>query len=163
MFTGDLVETGQFAIFPSFPPYDVDVSGTHWVAVMERLAAQGPRVVVPGHNDIDGPQLLSDVGDYLKLLRDETWRRRDSAMSEDTIAEEVTDLMIKRHPDWDGRAAKQPGRLKDVATVQLRSSFLTPGGGMGTTENFVRIGHSLFALIVGWLGGALSRKFRPSH
>ena len=43
------------------------------------------------------------------------------------------------------------------------SSFLTPGGGTGTTENFVRIGHSLFALIVGWLGGALSRKFRPSH
>jgi hypothetical protein len=54
-------------------------------------------------------------------------------------------------------------RLKDVATVQLRPSFLTPGGATGTTENFLRIGHSLFALIVGWLGGVLSRKFRPSH
>ena len=53
-------------------------------------------------------------------------------------------------------------RLKDVATVQPRSSFFISGG-TGTTENFVRIGHSLFALIVGWLGGALSRKFRPSH
>jgi hypothetical protein len=38
---GDLVETGQFAIFPWFPPNDVDVSGTRGVAVMERLAAQG--------------------------------------------------------------------------------------------------------------------------
>jgi glyoxylase-like metal-dependent hydrolase (beta-lactamase superfamily II) len=109
MFTGDLVETGQFAIFPWFPPYDTDVSGTRWIAVMERLAAQSPRVVVPGHNDIDGPQLLSDVSDYLKLLRDETWRRQDSAMSEDTIAAEVTDLMIKRHPDWDGREWILPG------------------------------------------------------
>jgi hypothetical protein len=54
-------------------------------------------------------------------------------------------------------------RLKDVATVHLRSSFLNPGGGTGTTENFVRIGHSLFAPIVGWLGGAFSRKFRLSH
>jgi hydrophobic/amphiphilic exporter-1 (mainly G- bacteria), HAE1 family len=55
-------------------------------------------------------------------------------------------------------------RLKDVATVRLGgSSFLIPGGGAGTTQNIVRIGHSLFALIVGWLGGALSRKFRPSH
>jgi hypothetical protein len=53
-------------------------------------------------------------------------------------------------------------RLKDVATVQLRSSLFISGG-TGTTENFVRIGHSLFALIVGWLGGALSRKIRPSH
>jgi glyoxylase-like metal-dependent hydrolase (beta-lactamase superfamily II) len=109
MFTGDLVETGQFAIFPWFPPYDVDVSGTRWIAVMERLAAQSPRVVVPGHNDIDGPQLLSDVSDYLKLLRDETWRRQDSAMSEDTIVAEVTDVMIKRHPDWDGREWIRPG------------------------------------------------------
>jgi AcrB/AcrD/AcrF family len=48
-------------------------------------------------------------------------------------------------------------RLKDVATVQLRSSLLTPSGGTGTTENFVRIGHSLFALIVGWLGGVSAR------
>jgi hypothetical protein len=51
--------------------------------------------------------------------------------------------------------------LKDVATVRPGSSLLTPGGGTGTTENFVRIGHSLFALIVGCLGGSLSRKFRP--
>jgi glyoxylase-like metal-dependent hydrolase (beta-lactamase superfamily II) len=109
MFTGDLVETGQFAIFPWFPPYDVDVSGTRWIAVMEWLAAQSPRVVVPGHNDIDGPRLLSDVSDYLKLLRDETWRRQDSAMSEDTIVAEVTDVMIKRHPDWDGREWIRPG------------------------------------------------------
>jgi hypothetical protein len=28
----------------------------------------------------------------------------------------------------------------------------------GTTENFVRIGHSLFALILAWLGGSLSRR-----
>jgi len=109
MFTGDLVETGQFAIFPWFPPHDTDVSGVRWIAVMERLITESPRVVVPGHNEINGPQLLSDVRDYLQLLRDETWRRRDSAMSGDTIAAEVTDLMIKRHPDWDGREWIRPG------------------------------------------------------
>jgi glyoxylase-like metal-dependent hydrolase (beta-lactamase superfamily II) len=109
MFTGDLAETGQFAIFPWFPPHDTDVSGTRWITVMERLAAQQPQVVVPGHNDIDGPQLLTDVHDYLTLLRDESWRRQDSAMSEDTIADEITDLMIKRHPDWEGREWIRPG------------------------------------------------------
>jgi len=39
MFTGDLVEAGQFAIFPWFPPHDTDVSGTRWIAVMRHLAA----------------------------------------------------------------------------------------------------------------------------
>ncbi|MEV4625343.1 MBL fold metallo-hydrolase [Micromonospora sp. NPDC049523] len=103
MFTGDLVEAGQFAIFPWFPPYDTDVSGTRWIEVMQRLAAEGPRVVVPGHGDIGGPQLLADLGDYLRLLRDETWVRRDSAMSEQTIVAEVSALMLERHPEWAGR------------------------------------------------------------
>jgi hypothetical protein len=36
------------------------------------------------------------------------------------------------------------------------------GGWSGSTENFVRIGHSLFALLAGWIGGQLSRRLcRP--
>ena len=103
LFAGDLVEAAQFAIFPWFPPHDTDVSGIRWLAVMERLAAEGPAVVVPGHGDVGGPQLLADVRDYLRLLRDETWARRDSAVSEQTTAVEVADLMIRRHPQWVGR------------------------------------------------------------
>jgi glyoxylase-like metal-dependent hydrolase (beta-lactamase superfamily II) len=103
LFTGDLVEAGQFAIFPWFPPYDVDVSGTRWITVLERLAERSPRVVVPGHGDIGGQQLLTDVRDYLRLLRDETWARRDSAMSEETVVAEVTALMLARHPEWTGQ------------------------------------------------------------
>jgi glyoxylase-like metal-dependent hydrolase (beta-lactamase superfamily II) len=103
MFTGDLVEAGQFAIFPWFPPHDTDVSGTRWIAVMQHLAAGNPRVVVPGHGDVGGPQLLADIRDYLQLLRDETWVRRDSAMNEQAIAAEVAALMIERHPEWAGQ------------------------------------------------------------
>jgi glyoxylase-like metal-dependent hydrolase (beta-lactamase superfamily II) len=100
MFTGDLVETGQFSIFPWFPPYDTDVSGVRWIAVMQRLIDERPQVVVPGHGDIRGPQLLADVRDYLAELRDETWRRQDAGMSEDTIAGEVRAVMTGRHPGW---------------------------------------------------------------
>jgi glyoxylase-like metal-dependent hydrolase (beta-lactamase superfamily II) len=103
LFTGDLAETGQFAIFPWFPPYDTDVSGLHWLAVIDRLAATGPTVVVPGHGDLGGQQVLTDVGDYLRELRDETWRRRDSAMGEDHIIAEVRALLIDRHPEWVGQ------------------------------------------------------------
>jgi glyoxylase-like metal-dependent hydrolase (beta-lactamase superfamily II) len=103
LFTGDLVEAGQFSIFPWFPPYDTDVSGLRWIEVMRRLIATGPRVVVPGHGDISGPRVLADVHDYLELLRDETWVRRDSAMSQETIVAEVEALMIERHPEWAGQ------------------------------------------------------------
>jgi glyoxylase-like metal-dependent hydrolase (beta-lactamase superfamily II) len=103
LFTGDLAETGQFAIFPWFPPHDTDVSGVGWLAVLDRLAATGPRVVVPGHGDLGGPPVLTGVRDYLRELRDETWRRRDSAMGEDEIAAEVRALLIERHPEWAGQ------------------------------------------------------------
>ena len=103
LFTGDLVEAGQFSIFPWFPPYDVDVSGLRWIEVMRRLVATGPDVVVPGHGDISAAQVLADVRDYLELLRDETWVRRDSAMPMETIVAEVKALMIEQHPEWAGR------------------------------------------------------------
>jgi hypothetical protein len=42
-------------------------------------------------------------------------------------------------------------RLWDATTGRLL------GGWSGTTENFVRIGHALSALLAGWFGGLLSR------
>lgn len=103
LFTGDLAETGQFAIFPWFPPHDTDVSGPGWITVMERLAAARPKVVVPGHGGVGGLEVVEDVLAYLRLLRDETWRRRDSALGLATITEEVRELLIRRYPDWSGR------------------------------------------------------------
>jgi len=43
-------------------------------------------------------------------------------------------------------------RLWDATTGKLS------GGWTGTTENFIRIGQSLFALLVGWLGAQFSRR-----
>jgi len=76
------------------------VSGLGWIAVMHRLIDECPLVVVPGHGDIGGPQLLADVRDYLEQLREETWRRRDAGMSEQAIADQVRTVMTQRHPDW---------------------------------------------------------------
>jgi glyoxylase-like metal-dependent hydrolase (beta-lactamase superfamily II) len=109
LFTGDLAETGQFAIFPWFPPYDTDVSGLAWIGVLDRLIGAGPRVVVPGHGTTGGPEVLEGVRDYLRELRDETWRRRDSATGFDEIVAEVRALLVERHPEWAGREWIEPG------------------------------------------------------
>jgi glyoxylase-like metal-dependent hydrolase (beta-lactamase superfamily II) len=109
LFTGDLAETGQFAIFPYFPPHDTDVSGVGWLAILDRLAADEPRVVVPGHGEVGGGAVLTDVRDYLRELRDETWRRRDSAMGREDIVTEVRALLLERHPEWAGQEWIEPG------------------------------------------------------
>ncbi len=63
---------------------------------------------------------------------------------------------------------KGNGTFEDVtpAAVKLSISniFLgtSPAGSSGTTENFVRIGHSLVALVAGLLGGLLSRHLRAN-
>jgi glyoxylase-like metal-dependent hydrolase (beta-lactamase superfamily II) len=103
LFAGDLVEAGQFSIFPWFPPHDTDVSGLAWIEVMERLIASEPRIVVPGHGTTGGPEVLEGVRDYLCELRDETWRRRDSAMKEADVVAEVRAVLVERHPEWAGQ------------------------------------------------------------
>jgi len=109
LFTGDLAETGQFAILPWFPPHDTDVTAIGWLAVLDRLLAAGPRTVVPGHGEVGGPAVLTDVRDYLRELRDETWRRRDSGLDVAAIAAEVREVLVERHPEWAGREWIEPG------------------------------------------------------
>ncbi|MEV7043314.1 MBL fold metallo-hydrolase [Amycolatopsis sp. NPDC051061] len=109
LFTGDLAETGQFAILPWFPPHDTDVTGVGWLSVLDRLAAREPRVVVPGHGEVGGVPVLNDVRDYLRELRDETWRRRDAGLGVREIAAEVRSLLVERHPGWAGQEWIEPG------------------------------------------------------
>jgi glyoxylase-like metal-dependent hydrolase (beta-lactamase superfamily II) len=109
LFTGDLAETGQFAILPWFPPHDTDVTGVGWLSVLDRLAAREPRVVVPGHGEVGGVPVLTDVRDYLRELRDETWRRRDAGLGVSEIAAEVRSLLVERHPGWAGQEWIEPG------------------------------------------------------
>jgi hypothetical protein len=53
---------------------------------------------------------------------------------------------------------QHPVRLSDAATGRVLVGWI------GTRESFVRIGHSLFALLAGWLGGQLSRRlYRASR
>jgi glyoxylase-like metal-dependent hydrolase (beta-lactamase superfamily II) len=101
LFTGDLVESGCFAIFPWFPPEDVDVDGDRWIAVLERLERLEPEIVVPGHGEVGGLEVVATAREYLQLLRAETRRLADDGASEDDAAAEIDRSMRALHPDWD--------------------------------------------------------------
>jgi glyoxylase-like metal-dependent hydrolase (beta-lactamase superfamily II) len=100
LFTGDLVEQACFAIFPWFPPDDVDVDGQRWIAVLEKLERLAPAVVVPGHGAVGGIELITTAREYLELLRDETARLAETGLSEDDVAAELDRSLRALHPDW---------------------------------------------------------------
>ncbi len=100
LFTGDLVEERCFAIFPWFPPDDVDVDGHRWIEVLEELERLDPAIVVPGPGDVGGPELIATAREHVQLLRDETARLADEGATEDDLAAELDRSLRALHPDW---------------------------------------------------------------
>jgi glyoxylase-like metal-dependent hydrolase (beta-lactamase superfamily II) len=101
LFTGDLVETHFFPIFPWFPPDDADVNGSRWIEVLGRLVALQPEIVVPGHGEIGGPELIRDVRSYLEDVRG---RVRDGARegaSLDEIKSRLEPQIRAEYAGWD--------------------------------------------------------------
>ena len=100
LFAGDLVEERCFAIFPWFPPDDVDVDGDRWIAVLERLEALEPELVVPGHGGVGGKEVVTEARSYIERLRAETRRLAAAGISADEAADQLEESMRALHPEW---------------------------------------------------------------
>jgi glyoxylase-like metal-dependent hydrolase (beta-lactamase superfamily II) len=100
LFTGDLVETRLFPIFPWFPPDDVDVSGSRWIEVLRRLEKLRPEVVVPGHGEVGGPELIREVRAYLEDVRGRVRTAADGRSAEEVKAELEPEIRAA-YPTWD--------------------------------------------------------------
>jgi hypothetical protein len=113
-----------------------------WVALMASL-------VPPVESRLITTKLLAYLDSEL-MGRDTRTRLtlylREIAMAQDALAERLAT------PADSGGASQVPITLK--ANVWARRLI---GGGSGTSENFMRIGHSLIALVLAWVGGHLSR------
>lgn len=101
LFTGDLVESRIFPIYPYFPPDDADVDGSRWIDVLRRLEDLDPRVVVPGHGEIGDRELISVARDFHEQLRSETFRLADDGSSADEAVAALEQTVLAAHPDWD--------------------------------------------------------------
>ncbi|MEU0935472.1 MBL fold metallo-hydrolase [Embleya sp. NPDC005971] len=111
LFTGDLVETRMFPILPYFPPFDTDVDGSGWIALLDRLLADEPEIVVPGHGEVADAGLIREVRGYLDHVRAETRRLRADGVSVDDAAARIDRDARARwatwdNPEWIGFAAR---------------------------------------------------------
>jgi glyoxylase-like metal-dependent hydrolase (beta-lactamase superfamily II) len=101
LITGDLVENRFYPIFPFFPPYDVDVDGRNWIAVVEELTRLDPQIVIPGHGEVGDAGLLATTLEYLNVLSSETKRLAAEGSSAEAIIATLGRQLQTRYPDWD--------------------------------------------------------------
>jgi len=98
LFTGDLAEEKTFPIFPWFPPEDVDIDAGNWVHALDECLAMQPALVVPGHGDVGGAEILSDVRDYILDVGNRVSKAGDA--SADEMVADIGPQVRAAHPDW---------------------------------------------------------------
>jgi glyoxylase-like metal-dependent hydrolase (beta-lactamase superfamily II) len=101
LFTGDLAEERIFPIFPWFPPNDADLDAARWVKILSELESWKPKIVVPGHGDVGGAEILSAVREYMTDLGKRVAAERKAGKDADAIVAELGPRIRAEHPDWD--------------------------------------------------------------
>jgi glyoxylase-like metal-dependent hydrolase (beta-lactamase superfamily II) len=100
LFTGDLAEERIFPIFPWFPPDDADIDAARWAHVLTELVGLNPAIVVPGHGDIGGAEILTAVRDYIVDLGKRVAAERNAGKDADAIVASLAPKVRAEHPDW---------------------------------------------------------------
>ena len=71
VFIGDLIEERMFPIVPFFPPMilanDIDVA--RWEVALNDVVALQPHLIVPGHGNLGGPEIATDLLGFFKQAR----------------------------------------------------------------------------------------------
>jgi len=101
LFTGDLVESRIFPIYPYFPPGDADVNGSRWIEVLRWLESLEPAHVVPGHGEVGGAGLIAAAREYHELLREETFGQVDAGADADGAVAAIEPGIRERYSDWE--------------------------------------------------------------
>ena len=100
LFTGDLVESQVFPIYPFFPPNDADVNGSLWIEVLRWLEGLRPRQVVPGHGEVGDISAITDAREYHERLRQLTFAQAAAGASADEAVAAIEPGIHERYSDW---------------------------------------------------------------
>lgn len=105
LFCGDLVEARFYAIFPYFPPEDVDIDGSAWIETLRHMEELAPRVVVPGHGEVGAADQIATAREYLTWLRGATEQAMGQGIEPDrgldAVLAAVRPEALGRYSGWD--------------------------------------------------------------
>jgi glyoxylase-like metal-dependent hydrolase (beta-lactamase superfamily II) len=100
LFAGDLAEERMFPIFPWFPPQDATIDAARWANILTEVASWKPVIVVPGHGDIGGVEIVNAVRDYILDVGNRVAQARKAGEGADAIVAELGPKIRAEHPDW---------------------------------------------------------------
>jgi glyoxylase-like metal-dependent hydrolase (beta-lactamase superfamily II) len=100
LFAGDLAEERIFPIFPWFPPQDATIDAARWAHILSEVASWNPAIVVPGHGDIGGVEVVNVVRDYIVDLGRRVAQERSAGKGADAIVADLAPKIRAEHPDW---------------------------------------------------------------
>ena len=121
-----LVENRFFPIVPFFPPHDIDVDGGRWIGVLDELEQLTPRIVVPGHGEIDDAGVIAATRHYLTQLQNETKRLAGEGNDADAIIAVLEPRMRALHPDWDNAERTWPRGSRNASASVSATRRSTP-------------------------------------
>ncbi|HEX3804785.1 MAG TPA: MBL fold metallo-hydrolase [Solirubrobacteraceae bacterium] len=98
LFAGDLVEERFFCIMP-----DSDTRPSRWVSQLERMRDWNPKVVVPGHGALGGPEEIDVVLTSLVYIRDTVREMHATGAPLEVITARIEPETLARYPDWGNR------------------------------------------------------------
>lgn len=101
LFTGDLAEERIFPIFPWFPPEDAVLDAAAWQRVLAHMLALQPKIVVPGHGSIGGPEILTAVSAYMDEVSLAVQNALSEGVAETALVTHLAPTIRANHPDWD--------------------------------------------------------------
>jgi glyoxylase-like metal-dependent hydrolase (beta-lactamase superfamily II) len=96
LFPGDLVENRFLPIFP-----DEDAVGGRWLALLDRIEALDPAVIVPGHGAVGDLGLVDELRTYLADVRTRVEALSSEGRAVEEIEATIGDEMRSRYSDWD--------------------------------------------------------------
>ncbi len=96
LFAGGLAPNRMFPIMP-----DTDSDGNNWISRLEWLQTLDIDIVVPGHGEIGGRELLEATRVYLEDLRAQVLAHKARGASEEDTAVALAPRVKARFADWD--------------------------------------------------------------
>jgi glyoxylase-like metal-dependent hydrolase (beta-lactamase superfamily II) len=101
VFVGDLAEERIFPIFPWFPPNDADLDAAGWTRILAEIEGWKPNIVVPGHGNVGGSEILTAVRLYMTDLGKRVAAERKAGKTADEIVTGLAPKIRAEHSEWD--------------------------------------------------------------
>jgi glyoxylase-like metal-dependent hydrolase (beta-lactamase superfamily II) len=101
LFGGDVITNRFFPILP-----DADSSGKGWLTILDKLTALQPRMIVPGHGEVDGIDVIARERELLQALQLRTRKVKSEGTSAAAAVKILSEEFRARYPQYEG-----PGML----------------------------------------------------